>query len=259
MTNHVIAPHPIKRLIPLLVIAALMAVVFGMGWHQQLTLENIVIHRDRLQDFLHQHKLLAVLAYVVTYAAAVALSLPGGLVLTLTGGLMFGWLVGAIAAVVAATLGATIVFLVAKTAFGEMLVERAGPTLAKLQDGFKQDALSYLLFLRLVPAFPFFLVNLAPALLGVPLRTYLIATFIGIVPATFAIASVGAGLDSVIAAAEAKYAACVAVKGAALCKLSIKLSMLINKQVGLAFVLLGCVALIPVIYKKWRNRHATTK
>jgi uncharacterized membrane protein YdjX (TVP38/TMEM64 family) len=259
MTNNVIAPLPIKRLLPLVVIAALMAVVFGMGWHEQLTLENIVIHRARFQAFLDQHKLLAVLAYVMVYATAVALSLPGGLVLTLTGGLMFGWLLGAIAAVVAATLGATIVFLIAKTAFGETLAERAGPTLAKLQDGFKQDALSYLLFLRLVPAFPFFLVNLAPALLGISLRTYLIATFIGIVPATFAIASVGAGLDRVIATAEAKYGACVAVKGAALCKLSINLSMLINKQLGLAFVLLGCVALIPVIYKKWRNRHATTK
>ena len=113
----------------------------------------------------------------------------------------------------AATIGATMVFLIARTALGETLSARAGPWLAKLSDGFKEDALSYLLFLRLVPAFPFWFVNIAPAVLGVPLKTYVIGTFFGIIPATFAFASAGAGLDSVVVAAKPEYAACVAEGG----------------------------------------------
>ena len=126
-----------------------------------------------------------------------------------------------------------------------MLSARAGPWLAKLSDGFKKDALSYLLFLRLVPAFPFWFVNMAPAVLGVPLKTYVIGTFFGIIPATFAFASAGAGLDSVVAAAKAEYAACVAAKGAGVCKLNIHASSLVTKELMLALLLLGLVALIP--------------
>ena len=176
--------------------------------------------------------------------------------MTLTSGLLFGWFTGGLAAIIGATIGATAIFLIAKTAFGETLRAKAGPAIAKLQDGFKEDAMSYLLFLRLVPAFPFWLVNLAPALLGVPLGTYVIATFLGIIPGTFAFASVGAGLDSVITSAKADYAACIAAKGAAACKLTVNAGSLITKELILAFVALGVTALIPVVLKKWRNARA---
>ena len=247
---------PLRRWLPLVVLAAIAVLVFAMGWHRQLTIDNIAANRDRLQGVIAEHKVLALLAYVTIYAAAVSVSLPGSLLLTLTGGLLFGWFVGGLATVVAATIGATIIFLVAKTALGESLAGRAGPAIAKLRDGFQRNALSYLLFLRLVPAFPFFLVNLAPALLGVPLRTYVVGTFFGIITGTFAFASAGAGLDGVIASAKAQYEACVASQGAAACKLTINLSNLINTQTKIAFVLLGVVALIPVAFKTWSKRHA---
>lgn len=246
----------LRRWLPLVVLVSVAAFVFAMGWHRQLTIENIAANRDRLQALITEHKALALLAYVTIYAAAVSVSLPGSLLLTLTGGLLFGWFVGGLATVVAATIGATIVFLVAKTAFGEPLARRAGPSLAKLRQGFQSNALSYLLFLRLVPAFPFFLVNLAPALLGVPLRTYVIGTFFGIIPGTFAFASAGAGLDGVIASAKAQYEVCVAAHGAAACKLTISLSNLLNTETKIAFILLGLVALIPVAFKTWSKRHA---
>lgn len=246
----------LRRWLPLLVLAAVAALVFAMGWHRQLTIENIAANRDRLQELIAAHKVLALLAYVVIYTATVSLSLPGSLLLTLTGGLLFGWFVGGLATVVAATIGATIIFLIARTALGETLARKAGPSLVKLSDGFQRNALSYLLFLRLVPAFPFFLVNLAPALLGVPLRTYVIGTFFGIIPGTFAFASAGAGLDGVIASAKSQYEACVTAQGAAACKLTISLSNLINTQTKIAFVLLGLVALIPVAFKSWSKRHA---
>ena len=250
-------PDAIRRWLPLIVLAGLMGLVFATGLHKQLTLENIAANRDSLQATISQHKVLSLLAYVAIYAAAVAMSLPGALFLTLTGGLLFGWLTGGLAAVTGATIGATIIFLIARTAFGETLAKKAGPALVKLQDGFKENALSYLLFLRLVPAFPFFLVNLAPALLGVPLSTYLIGTFFGIIPGTMAFASAGAGLDGVIASAKSEFEACVAAKGAGACELAINLSNLINRETKIAFILLGVVALIPVAYKKWSNRHAS--
>ena len=137
--------------------------------------------------------LLSLLAFVALYAAAVALSLPGGAVLTMAGGFLFGWLLGGIASILAATIGASIVFLIARSALGEFLAARAGPWLSRFRQGFQDDAFSYLLFLRLVPIFPFWLVNLAPGLLGVGFATYVATTFLGIIPGTFAFALAGSG------------------------------------------------------------------
>src|SRR5262249_21134560 len=128
-----------------------------------------------------------------------------------------------------------------------------------LRDGFKEDALSYLLFLRLVPAFPFWFVNIAAAVLRVPLKTYVVATFVGIIPATFAFAAAGAGLDSVIAAALAEHSRCVAREGAQACSLGIHARSLVTRELVLALVLLGLVALIPVALRLWRSKHAAAK
>ena len=249
----------LKRFGPLLAIGAAMLLVFGMGWHREATLDNIVALRDRFHHVLNAHKALSVMAYAGTYMLVVALSVPCALILTVTGGFLFGWLVGGLAAVIGATIGATLLFLVARSALSDGLTARAGPWLAKLGAGFKVDALSYLLFLRLVPAFPFWFVNIAPAVLGVPLRTYVVATFFGIIPATFAFAAAGAGLDSIIAAAKAEYAGCVAAKVAAACTLGIHAGSLVTKELVLALALLGLVALIPVAVRKWRAIHAAAK
>jgi uncharacterized membrane protein YdjX (TVP38/TMEM64 family) len=255
------APRPaplgvFRRMLPVLALAAAMVLVFAMGWHRYLTLESIATNRHALETIIAGNRIVAILAYTLIYAAVVALSLPGASIMTLAGGLLFGAFFGGTAALVGATIGATAIFLIARTAFGETLRAKAGPWIAKLQAGFADDAMSYLLFLRLVPAFPFWLINLAPALLGVPLSTYVIATFVGIIPGTFAFASVGAGLDSIITAAKADYASCVATKGAAACKLSINAGSLITKELLLAFAALGMTALIPVALKKWRHARA---
>lgn len=248
----------LKRFLPLIVLALAMAVVFGMGWHKYLSLKTIGLNYESLKTFVADNAVLALLAYGAAYIAVVALSLPGGLIMTLTGGLLFGWLLGAVATVISATLGATLLFLIAKTSFGETLAAKAGPWLAKLRDGFQENALSYLLFLRLVPAFPFFVVNLAPALLGVPLRTYVLGTFFGIIPGTTAFSVAGAGLGSVIEAQNASYQACLAAKPAnpdVDCPYSIDTSALVTKELLAAFVLLGVVSLIPIVLKKLRGGH----
>jgi uncharacterized membrane protein YdjX (TVP38/TMEM64 family) len=247
----------LRRYGPLAVVLGITAVLLAGGWHNELTLENVVAQRDRFHDMLAAHEVLAVLIYIAVYALIIALSLPCALILTLAGGLLFGWLVGGLAAVVGATAGATILFMVARTAIGENLSERAAPWLTKLRQGFKDEALNYMLFLRLVPAFPFWLVNIAPASLGVPLRTYVLGTFLGIIPATFAFATVGAGLDSVIRAAKQDYALCVAQKAAAHCTMRIHPSTFITKELLGALVLLGVLSLIPIVLKrKRRSAHA---
>jgi uncharacterized membrane protein YdjX (TVP38/TMEM64 family) len=248
-----------RRFGPLVLIAAVMVLVFASGWYREVTAENIVALRDRFHVVLAHHPVASVIGYVSVYAAMAALSLPGCPFLTATGGLLFGWLVGGAASVVGATIGATVLFLIARSAIGGMLNERAAPWLAKLRRGFAEDALSYLLFLRLVPAFPFWFVNIAPAVLGVPLRTYVTGTFLGIIPATFAFASAGAGLDSVIMAAKAEHARCVAAKGVEACKLALHASALVTTELVLALVLLGVVALIPVVLRRWRAGHAAAK
>lgn len=245
----------LRRFVPLAVIVLAMVAVFASGAHRQASLETLVRHRMAIDAFIGEHSVAAVAAFVAVYIGAVALSIPGALFLTIAGGILFGTLVGGLAAVVAATIGATIIFLVAKSACGETLVRRAGPLACKLADGFRADAFSYLLFLRLVPAFPFFLVNLVPALAGVKLSTFAAATFIGIIPATFAFAFLGSGLDSVIAAQEKIFRACLAA-GRGDCELHFDLGMIVTPQLLAALATLGVIALVPVVIKRLRARPA---
>jgi uncharacterized membrane protein YdjX (TVP38/TMEM64 family) len=248
------------RLLPLAVLLAVAALVYALGLHNYLTLEQLAENRDALKAFISGNFLLALAIFAGVYIAVVALSLPGGALMTVSGGFLFGLLVGGLASVIAATIGATIIFLVAKTSLGEPLAARAGPWLGKLRAGFQENALNYLLFLRLVPLFPFWLVNLAPALLGVPLATYLLGTFAGIIPGTFAFAFAGVGLDSVIEAQQRSYETCLAEHaggGASPCEFALDPSALVTPQLLIAFAALGAVALIPVILKKFRKEAPT--
>ncbi len=235
-----------------------MIAVFATGAHRHVSLETLVRHRMAIDAFIDAHAVAAIAAFMAVYIVAVALSLPGALFLTIAGGILFGTLIGGIATVVSATVGATIIFLVAKSACGETLMRRAGPLACKLAEGFRADAFSYLLFLRLVPAFPFFLVNLAPALVGVKLSTFVAATAIGIVPATFAFAFLGSGLDSVIAAQEVAYRTCLA-NGRTDCTLQFDLGMIATPRLLAALAALGAIALIPVIVKRVRARSARSQ
>ena len=228
----------VKRLAPLAVMAAAIGAFFALGLDQYVTFDALREHRALLTGFVAQQTLLAVALFIVVYATATALSLPGGAVLTVTGGFLFGSLGGTIWVVIAATLGATGIFLVAKTALGDTLRAKAGPALKKMEDGFRENALSYLLVLRLVPLFPFFVVNLVPAFLGVNLRTYMIGTFIGIIPGSFVFASVGAGLGSIFDAGQ-----------------DFTLTGVLTSEIVTALVGLAALSLLPVVYKKVKARR----
>ena len=226
-----------KRLIPIGVLALGLVAFFVFDLGRFLSFEALRENRATLLNWVDTYGIVAALIYMLIYAVAIAFSLPGGAVLTITGGFLFGEKWGTVCVVFAATVGATALFLIAKTSFGDALRAKAGPALQRMQDGFQEGALSYLLVLRLVPLFPFFLVNLVPAFLGVSLRVYVVGTFIGIIPGTFVFATVGAGLGSVFD------------QGGEFSAAGILTPQIITALVGLAVL-----ALIPVVYKKIKAR-----
>ncbi len=248
----------VGKWLPLGIVVAAIVIVFAMGWHEYLSLEKIGMNYDMMRDFIKDNLALSVLAFMALYVAVVALSLPGALAMTLAGGILFGWMIGAPASVVAATIGSVIIFLIAKTSLGELLAAKAGPTINKLREGFQEDELGYMFFLRLVPAFPLFVVNLAPALLGVKFRNYFIGTFFGIIPGSIAFSFAASQLGTVIERTNQEYAACIAEKGEAACTYAIDTTALGSTEIKLALVALGVVALIPIVVKRFRkSKHST--
>lgn len=171
-------------------------IVFG-GTHY-LSLDVLAGNRTDLVAWCDEHAVSAVGLFVIGYGLAVAFSVPGGVLLTITGGFLFGALLGTIAAVVGATAGASAVFLAARYVAGDILRRRAEGAVRRMERGFRRNAFSYLLFLRLVPLFPFWLVNLVPAFLGVPFRIYLLTTIIGIIPGALVYSLVGDGLGAIL-------------------------------------------------------------
>jgi len=245
---------PIRRLLPLLAVglfAVIAFVAFGQGG---ISLEALVSNREAIGAFVAEHRILALLSYIGLYIATVALSVPGGTLLTVSGGFLFGVAIGASAAVIGATIGATLIFLLARSALGEPLLRRAGPRAQQLAQGFRADAFSYLLFLRLVPAFPFFLVNLVPAFAGVRLGPFVAATALGVIPASLVYAFAGTGLDSIITAQKNSYQDCLAA-GRTDCLLSFDARDVLTPHLLGALVALGLLALVPVVVRRLRARQ----
>lgn len=197
------APFPFKRAAPLAALALGAAAFFALGGGDYVSLTRLADNRDALQTWAAASPALVAAAYILLYIGATAFSLPVGTLLTLSGGFIFGTLLGGVLTVVGATIGATILFVAAKTAFADYFRDKIGGTAAKMRDRFEENAFSYILALRLAPIFPFVVVNVAPALAGVRLAPYVAATALGIIPGTFVYASVGAGLDAIFAAGGA--------------------------------------------------------
>ena len=204
---------------------------FALGGQEYLSLDAIKANRDRLLAFAESNYVAALAIAFAVYVAATAFSLPGGLILSLTMGFVFGRWVGTVLVVIAATIGATIVFLAARYVFADAARRKLGAVGEKINAGFARNAFSYLLFLRLVPAFPFFLVNLAPAFTSIPLSTYVAATFLGIIPGTFVFVNLGQTLGRIDS-----------------------LDGLVSLETLGAFALLGVFALVPVAIRSWRER-----
>lgn len=232
---------------PLFVRIVLVAVLVGglvaffvLDLGRYVSFESLQSNREMLLEYINQNGFLAALLFGVIYAVVVAFSLPGGAFMTITGGFLFGLVGGGLIVVVGATVGATVLFLIARTAVGGFLKARAGPFVRKMEDGFRRNALCYLLVLRLIPIFPFWLVNLVPAFIGVSTPTYIVATFFGIIPGTFVYASVGNGLGTLFEAGESTD--------------SLLMTIFQPQFLG-PLVGLSVLAVLPVVYNLYQRRR----
>ena len=232
---------PAWRFLPIGLVAAGLVLGYAMGWHHYLSLDFLAASRETLKGTVAANYALSLGGFLLLYIVAVAFSFPAASILTVFGGFLFGWLAGGMAVAVGATIGATLLFLAARTAFRDVLKRRLGGKAAKLAHGFEDNAFGTLLVLRLAPVFPFFVVNIAPAFFDVRLRTYVAATFIGILPGTFAYAYLGQGIDGVLLAAENAGR-------------SVSPSELVTTEITLAFAGLALVAAGALVVRKLWSR-----
>jgi len=218
-----------------IVVLTLLAVAIGAFFYfdlgRYLSLDALKENRDGLLAFTEQHYAAGVALYIGCYIVMVAVSLPGGLIMTLTGGFLFGSLLGTLYANLGATTGATLAFLASRYLLRDWVEGKFGHRLGALQEGFSRNAFSYLLTLRLIPIFPFFLVNLVSGLTRVTTLTYIAATSLGIIPAGFVYAYAGRQLGTINSLKE-----------------------IVSPKILLAFTLLGLLALMPVLYRKFSSR-----
>jgi uncharacterized membrane protein YdjX (TVP38/TMEM64 family) len=225
---------------PALLMAMALAVglAFAFDLHHLVSIDSLQAHSTSLQEAVDDRPALTALGYVAGYAAFVALALPGAVIFTIAGGLLFGTWLGGLLAISGATAGAIVAFLAARTVVGQRLAGHVGPWFHRLEAGFRENAWSYLFVLRVLPLAPFVVVNVGAALLGVRLKTYVLATTLGILPGSFVYAGVGNGLGSVLA-----------VDGTP------DLQLMLEPGVLAPLVGLAILALLPVAYKKWQGRH----
>lgn len=225
-------PTPLwRRLWPVYIILAGLGIALSQGWHELLTLESLSANAASLDAMVRDNFLVVFVSYVAIYAAATTFMVPGS-ALTIGGGFLFGLALGTPATVIGATLGASILFFASKTSIGSVLRDVAGPFIEKMRSGFAENPVSYMFALRLIPLFPFAAVNIAPGLLGAKYRDYFVTTFFGIIPGTLAYTWIGA-----------------AVKGTLLEGGTPDIGSLASNFVP-AFIALGVVSLLPVVYKK---------
>jgi len=229
----------VRRFLPLLTLLALLSAALAAGLSHQVGWQDLARYQSALAAWVAAHPLLAPLLYALAYVAVAALSIPEAALVTIAGGLLFGtWLGGALA-VIGSTLGASVLFLVARRALGGSLVQRGGSVLARTRAALQREGFAYLLAIRLVPAFPFWLVNLAAAFGGMRLLHFAAATVIGVIPGTLVLASVGDGLGNVLARGERP-----------------DLGVLFTPRILLPLLGLAALSLIPIAWRRWGKQDA---
>jgi uncharacterized membrane protein YdjX (TVP38/TMEM64 family) len=228
----------LRAVAPLVLIAAVIGAAWASGLTDFLSLDALRNNRERLAAYTLDHPLMSLGAYVGIYIVVVVFSLPGALIMTLAGGMLFGAWLGAAAAVTSAATGATVIFLVGRSTFGAALRQRAGAVVGRLIDGFEKNAASYLLTLRLIPGVPFFAINLAAGLVRMRILTYVLITVIGIAPGSIIYASIGSSLVTIFARGEEP-----------------DLSIIFEPHVLGPLLALAALSLLPVAIQAWRRRR----
>jgi uncharacterized membrane protein YdjX (TVP38/TMEM64 family) len=223
----------------LIVLVLLVIAVAASGATKHISLAELKARRAELTAFVDAHWIASLAVYGVLYTAVVALSLPLALVMTLTGGFLFGPVPGGLAALTSATLGSTVSFLACRTAFGDIVTRKAGPTITRLAEGFRKDAFSYLFTLRIIPVAPLLLINVAAGLAEVSTRTFVTASFVGMAPGSFVYAFLGSGLGAIFERGGEP-----------------DLHIITEPRILLPLIGLACLALAPMVYRRLRRNPA---
>jgi uncharacterized membrane protein YdjX (TVP38/TMEM64 family) len=219
-----------KKILLLLIALLAVGLFFYFDLSRFLTLASLKANRQALADYYAAHRVVTVAGFMALYIAQTALSLPGAAILSLAAGAIFGSLAGTLYANLAATIGATLAFLVTRYLLRDSILKKFGPKLEGINRELETRGFNYLLFLRLVPLFPFFLINLAAGLTRLPLRTFVLGTLIGIIPGGFVYVNAGASLASINSLRDVA-----------------------SPRVLGSFALLGLFALVPVLYGKLKR------
>ena len=228
------------RIVPIAFLAAGLVAFFAFDLNSYVSLDALKDHKDQLKIWVANHGFLTGLAFMAVYAVAVAFSIPGAVFITIAGGLMFGPYLATVYVVIGATVGALAVFLAARYAFRDFFRQKIGNAVKRMEAGFRENELSYMFILRLVPLFPFWLVNLVPAFLGVSVRTYVFGTLIGIIPGAFVYSLVGDGAGAVLEAGG-----------------DLDLGIIFEPRFLAPIVGLALLACLPIVYKRFRKRPDT--
>ena len=229
-------PLPESRLYKILLILLAIGLVIAFnrfGLQSYMTVEQLKSHHQQLVDYYSSHRIVVILGFIIIYVLQTALALPGAAILSIAAGAVFGTLAGTAYAVSAATIGATFAFLGSRYLFRDLVQSRFGQRFELINYELERRGLNYLLFLRLVPLFPFFLVNVAAGVTGLSLRTFLVGTCLGIIPGGFVFVNAGAGLASISTATD-----------------------IFSTRVVVSLTLIGLFALLPVLYRKSRAKNS---
>lgn len=228
------------RWVPVAILAVILGLFFAFGLNRYLSFASLRDNRALVTGYVADQAALSGLLFVALYVVAGAASVPGGTVLTIVGGFLFGTWLGTVYVLIGATGGATMLFLAARSAFGGSLLRRldrlGGGRGERLARDLERNSLSYLLVLRLVPVFPFWFVNLVAAAAGIPFGIYVLGTFIGIIPAVVVYVSIGSGLGAVFERGDTP-----------------DLSIIVTPEVLIPLVGLAILALIPVAYRRFKS------
>jgi uncharacterized membrane protein YdjX (TVP38/TMEM64 family) len=223
----------LRRWAPVAALVVILVLFFAFGLARYVSFAALRDNRAALTELVAAHAVVAALLFIAAYVVVVAASLPVGSPLTVLGGFLFGSWLGTLCVLIGATAGATVLFLAARTAIGDSVQRRLGALGQRLARDLARNALSYLLVLRLVPVFPFWLVNLVAAAANISLVTYVVGTFLGIIPASFVYASIGSGLGALFDRGETP-----------------DLKVIFSPDVLVPIIGLAVLALIPVVYRR---------
>jgi len=237
-----ISKKSFKQFIPIGIILVFMGIIYLLATLDIIDLEIIKKQHIAIKETVLKYRILSPILFILAYIFIVALSIPIGSFVTMFGGYLFSPILGTIYVVIGATIGASIIFLAARYALSSFFRKKAGSFIEKLQKGFQKNSINYLLFLRLVPLFPFWALNISLAFLNVTLFNYMWTCLVGIIPGTFIYASAGSGLGEILAMGG-----------------KVDITTIFNWKLRLALIGIALIVLLPVIYKKFHKRKGNVR